>query len=130
MYIKTHLCFGTVSTGVDSLWSIFCLTQNFEIMSFYCVLSLMGYLKGGCSRSGEMESHVCNMLMTGLKEEAGKKVGQRVEDGKKNQAREQVEAMPQPPRPSLCLILQSLFIQVTGLLLSRSSELLVGLRGG
>lgn len=87
MYIKTHLCFGTVSTGVDSLWSIFCLTQNFEIMSFYCVLSLMGYLKGGCSRSGEMESHVCNMLMTGLKEEAGKKVGQRVEDGEKKSSK-------------------------------------------
>lgn len=45
----------------------------------------------------------------------------------RNQAREQVAAMPQPPRPSLCLILQNLF---TGLLLSRSSELLAGLRGG
>lgn len=31
-----------------------------------------------------MDSHVCNMLMTGLKEGGGKKVGQRVEDGKKS----------------------------------------------
>lgn len=53
-------------------------------MSFYCVLSLMGYFKDRSSGKREMDSHVRN-VNEGPEGRGGKeRVGQRVEDGKKS----------------------------------------------
>lgn len=81
-----------------------------------------------------MDSHVCDILMRGLKkvEEKKKEWSNRRRTGR-NQARGQVEARPQSlPDPAASwgtIHPQSLSRQVTGLLLSCSSELLARVRG-